>query len=256
MRMPLGCLMVVIASLPAHGCSHASGAPAPLSGTSTHYVERVQRAHVEGHSERLQGLMSEHFGFVAWARDAASIGDVAAAREALLNLANANDDAVPGAWLPRVRTLKEDARAVARSTSLDQLAHGVAQLGRVCGECHRATGGGPAVSAPSQGAIERGADTFPDRMFRHREAIEALWMGLVAPSTASWNHGAAELAHASAQIRVEGELPAEYARAFKNLQDLGKRALLGGTPLDRAQSYGRILSACADCHTRPAPRSL
>jgi mono/diheme cytochrome c family protein len=238
-------------------CSHASGAQRELSAPSPHYVERVQQARASGHSERFQALMSEHFGFAAWARDATSIGDVDSAREALLNLAShANEGSVPGVWLPRVRALADDARSAADATTIEGLANGVAQIGRACGECHAATGGGPAVSTPAWQASEQGPDTFPDRMFRHRNAIEQLWLGLVAPSTALWNRGAAELAHASSDVRVEGVLPASYEHAFRNLQDLGRQALSGGTPDERAQSYARVLGACADCHTRPAPAAL
>lgn len=238
-------------------CSHSAHVSQKTEPAGVRYVERVQRARVEGHTDRLSALMSDHFRFTAWARDATSIGDMAAAREALLNLANyAYDDVVPGAWLPRVRALQEDARGVAGAASLETLANGVAGLARECGDCHAATGGGPAVSRPAPDSQHGARDSFPDRMFRHRQAIEQLWTGLITPSNAVWEQGAFELSRVSAELDVQGELPAEFADAFQRLTSLGARARLARTAPEREQSYGLVLGACADCHRRPWPATF
>jgi hypothetical protein len=239
-------------------CSHGSATKKTAeSGASTLYIERVQQTRAAGQSEQFRALMSEHFGFAAWARDATSIGDVTAAREALLNLANHTyDGIVPGAWLPRVRAMQDQARGVAGATRLDQLANGVAQLGRACGECHAATGGGPAVSEPRREPPPTEPDSFPDRMFRHRNAIEQLWLGLIAPSDAVWQEGALQLARSTSELHMQGAVPEDIDQALRELNWLGVQATLAREPFDRAESYGHVLGACAECHSRPWPASF
>ena len=232
-------------------CSQNAGAAPDTMTPHPHYVEHVQRTYASHQSQSFRDLMSEHFGFAAWARDAASIGDVVATQDALLLLANyAYVDAVPGAWLPRVRALQEDARGVSRSTSIDSLARGVARLGRACGDCHTATGGGPTVSGIAPERPPVAADSLPERMFRHRRAITALWLGLVGPSDDVWNEGASNLVSASAELRVEQPLPPGFREALGHLQQLGARARLARTQHERAETYGQLLGECANCHRR------
>ncbi|HKU39656.1 MAG TPA: hypothetical protein VJR89_15960 [Polyangiales bacterium] len=230
-------------------CSHTASAP-PTLQTAEH-VERVQHTSAQRQSGRFRGLMSEHFGFSVWARDAVVIGDLAAARDALRLLADyAYTDVVPGAWLPRVRALQDDARDAARAESIGEVARGVARLGGACGSCHAATGGGPALHGAAPERYPPEHDSFPDRMFRHQRAMSALWAGLVAPSTAIWDEGAATLAAASAELDVETPLRQSLRDGLAQLQQLAERARLATNQVERADSYAALLVSCVSCHER------
>jgi hypothetical protein len=244
-------LKLVAALCCATACSQTAGATRATITPPPHYVEHVQRTYASRQSERFRELMSEHFGFAAWARDAASIGDVGSTQDALLLLANYGYlDSVPGAWLPRVHALQDDARNAARSTSIAALAHGVARLGGACGDCHAATAGGPQVSGIAPERPPLATDSFPDRMFRHHRAITALWLGLVGPSDSVWNEGASNLVSASAGLRIDEPPPTGFQEALGRLQQLGARARLARTQHERVAAYGQLLAACADCHQR------
>jgi cytochrome c553 len=195
--------------------------------------------------------MSEHFGFAAAARDAMTRGDLPAVRESLLQLADyPYTESVPGAWLPRVRALQDDARATAQATTLESVAAGVSVVARACGDCHHATGGALAASVVAREQAQR-PDTLPERMFRHRRAAEQMWLGLIAPSRAAWNDGATSLANASFEVEVHGRPPARFAEGLESVRALGKRSLFAETREDQARAYAALLSACANCHREP-----
>ena len=180
-----------------------------------------------------------------------SRGDYSAVRSALTALANYPYlDSVPGAWLPRVRALQDEAGAVAKRENSAELALGVANVARACGDCHAATGGGVPVSIVERDRAN-GPDSLPDRMFRHERAATEMWFGLVAPSDAAWNAGAKSLATASLQVEIHGDPPPRFRQALQNVRFLGATAERTKNPADRARVYANLLRSCADCHRTP-----
>jgi hypothetical protein len=247
----VGPAQVCIAGLLTVACAHRDEPNNTAGPAHPAQVETVAQARAPRQSPQFRALMSEHFGFTAAARNSMVRGDLQAVRDALTQLAEyPYTDSVPSAWLPRVRALQEQARAIAHSEKVAVLAHGIADLARGCGDCHRATDGGIAADVVAQEQSTR-IDTLPDRMFRHDRAAEQMWLGLIAPSSEAWDDGAHRLANASIEVEIHGDPPTGFMRALHHVRFLGASAGRVEGSIDRARVYGNLLAACADCHRAP-----
>jgi hypothetical protein len=196
-------------------------------------------------AESIESFMAEHAVITTWARDAVVAGDLDQLREPLGALAAYHYDSVKlGAWLPFMAELQQTASLTARAKTLELAAAGVATMGRICGDCHRATGGGPHSLVPHEPALET-SQPWVAGMQAHGWAADELWQGLTAPSDAAWEAGAAALAH---MATVRGGLPSSYARALLDVQNLGATAVGLTASGPRADLYGVLIATCAACH--------
>ena len=133
----------------------------------------------------------------------------------------------------------QDLRSAAAST---------AQMGRVCGDCHRQFQVKPrflvGTAAPHGGSPK-------EEMGLHVWAAERMWEGLVGPEDYAWSSGAAALKEGWLD---PGEIVAnpqdrETIRAMiKSIYDIGSRAEGTVSSEERAHLYGEFLTTCIDCH--------
>jgi hypothetical protein len=190
--------------------------------------------------------MGHHFEHATVARDAVVRGDLAGAQQAAQELAADGGEIadLPG---PSLDAMRAAARTLASARDVHAAALALGDVGRACGDCHRATDTRVEVGArpPPLGPEMR------DRMRRHFWATDRLWDGLMAPDDDVFSSGAVELARAPlfAATPATAQTVAPEARAVADRVRSGaqraRRARDGAT---RARAYGEILSTCADCH--------
>jgi mono/diheme cytochrome c family protein len=212
-------------------------------GPQTRAIEPLPR-------ERIDDFMTEHFIIATWSRDAVINGRLDLLREPMAALAAYDYATVaPGGWMRFVAKMQHAADLTARAANLDGAATGVATMARTCGECHAATGRGPAFASDHRDGRAPSADTFGARMQRHMWAADRLWEGLTGPSDSAWEAGASALARAPFTApSTDPPLPADYVRALDEVRELGDRAVASTTLAERADVYGLFLASCAGCH--------
>jgi cytochrome c553 len=193
--------------------------------------------------------MADHFMITSWARDSVIAGMIDPLREPLSTLADYRYDELPaGSWVAGMAQLQAAARLTSQAETLDAAAMGVATMARVCGECHVANHGGPAIPPPPEKAPYVAADSVGERMGRHMWGAELLWEGLTGPSETSWNAGADTLIEAPEEL--DEQLPESFDTSLREVVALGQAAKEATSLAKRADVYGLLIATCADCHSR------
>lgn len=101
------------------------------------------------------------------------------------------------------------------------------------------------------------SDSFSTRMHRHAWGSERLWEGLMAPSDAAWQAGAAALAHAPVKTpKLPAGAPKDFASSLTKLRDLGVQASQATSAEERSKVYALTLAMCAECHSQAAIAGL
>jgi cytochrome c553 len=201
--------------------------------------------------DSVQSFMKDHSSFTAWARDDVIVGDLRGLREPLRLLAEYRSDAPElERWKPWLSRMQSVASMTARAGSIESAAAGVATMAVICGECHRATSGGP--SQASEAELLR-SDSITARMHTHAWASERLWRGLTAPSDGAWLVGASALAHLPSE--ADDKHPS-YAADLAKIRSLGESAAAATTSEERADVYGVLLATCGHCHVRAGVQSV
>jgi cytochrome c553 len=203
------------------------------------------RLHMQAHLERIDAI-----------RSALVVGSVESVREPAAWLAVHEPPAdIDLVYEPFILSLRDHARQIAAARDIATAAGATASIGVDCGNCHRAAGVEPAFGP--QGEPPSWPDTA-SHMQRHRWAIDRLWDGLSLPSDAAWERGTSALAEAPLLGTVMGrDDGGEEADALaQRVHALGRDAASALTPDARATLFGKLVSACADCHRRAhdAPR--
>jgi hypothetical protein len=150
------------------------------------------------------------------------------------------------AWRSQLAGMREAAAHATSSTTLEDAARAVGELGAACAACHRALGG-PRVEIGRPPPLS----TAKARMARHAWAAERMWVGLSAPSDASWTNGANVLADA----RLEPEVVTSAASVDPQVTVLANRAHAQGHEARRAKddaarskALANVYATCAHCH--------
>ncbi|MDH5760049.1 MAG: hypothetical protein OEZ65_10710 [Gemmatimonadota bacterium] len=196
--------------------------------------------------------MHDHF---ALARDLRS-WTVMGVQEALVETAGSLARS-EGAWgLPPgssewTDTLRRAAGGAATAASVYDAAPAVAEVARLCGECHLAYQSGPG---------DRFQTTPPPRdgsAGRHMNYLawssRLLWDGLVAPSDRLWMAGARALAGAEGfpapvSDRVPGEDVIEAGHRLRRLAADALEITNGDASAARAEILAEVWRTCAACH--------
>jgi hypothetical protein len=204
--------------------------------------------------DSIKTFMVEHFMIATWVRDSVVDGDIENIGVPLTALAEYGYQSVaPGGWMKGIAQLQTAARLTADAKTLEAAARGVAAMGRVCGECHRAQGG-PDIQRYKQETRTPKSDSFEARMFRHAWAVERLWEGLTTPSDDAWAAGAAALAHApSSAPKADPPLPAAVVKTLTLVRGLGTKATAAESLEQKEKVYGELLVTCAECHRSSQP---
>jgi hypothetical protein len=244
-----------LSALLALSCGHAHSAQRPPERAAAHGSARAE-ARSEAHPvsdetrypDHIDSFMVEHFAIVTWARDCVISGTIEGLQGPLTQLADYEYRSVaPGDWMPFIADLQEAARLTSVANDLDLAASGVATMARICGDCHRTKAPGSKFDAPAPEPKRKRSDSFDERMQRHIWAADRMWVGLTEPSDVDWNAGAAALAAIPAVAPKAARDP-QLAAALQEVRELGARALDATSARDRADTYGLLISTCANCH--------
>lgn len=249
-------LSVSIASAACSSGEPAAPAPEPSSGAET----------ASAPTPAMDRKMWHHFFAVADARDAVVVGDVELVREPLARIAarSFGVDEMPPDWLPWAEEMQQEAARGAQVTTIEQAAQVVAAVAQRCGDCHRATRGGPELTNDVQAFEAQGRTRVARAMAQHVWASEELWLGMTVPHHQSWVAGAkalsetplpplraepgAEPAEAPPEGAADEGVDAEMQADLDAVRALGPRALAAGKPFEMTAVYAELLARCGNCH--------
>jgi cytochrome c556 len=152
----------------------------------------------------------------------------------------------PAHFEPGRDLLLERITAARDAEHLTAYATALGALGQACGDCHRATNGGPAIAADRVPAQVWGDASH---MVKHKWAVEWLWVGLVTGDDAAWGRGAEAIADLP-DWSGDGDAKPDWVGPFEvHVRDLIRQAPI--TPTEaRPALFGQIVAACAECHQR------
>jgi mono/diheme cytochrome c family protein len=201
-----------------------------------------------GSNPALAQHMREHFQRVGEVENAVIRGDLDAVREPATWLAS-HDSAIElgRASASQVATLKEAARKAADAKDIPAAATATAQMIAACGDCHRAAGVVPAPQKPAEPTVGGPVG----HMLEHKLATDLLSDGLIVPSDTLWKQGAGDLKEAPlrpGQLPRDPKLTPQIASAEDRIHDLATKAAQATEEAARVQTYGQIISTCAQCH--------
>jgi len=194
--------------------------------------------------------MHGHLDAVVGMKAAVIAGDLAAVKASARWLGNhPRPSQLPEAWAPYEEDMRSYARRAAAAQNLDIAATAVGDIGRVCGECHEASGFivSFGYSSPPPADIE---NTIT-QMQRHLWASDRLWAGLIGPSEAAWDRGADMLTGVDLKVEYitrDKSLRPVVVDIIEKLRFIGERGANETEPERRSDLYGEFLSQCAKCH--------
>lgn len=173
-------------------------------------------------------------------------GDLDGAREPARWLAEHEEHPeLPQGVLSPAEDMRAFARSVVRTASVEHASRCVAEVGLACGRCHSAVGAGPLVD---QDGMPTTGEEPAQHMMRHLWAADHMWDGLVAPSDRSWVLGATALSEDPLFTDPTGYADPAVRKLAREVHALGVTAR--NTPVERrAGIYGRLVFACAECHS-------
>lgn len=198
-------------------------------------------------------LMTAHYRTALTIQDAVIRGDLGEARTQASALAmEAVPPALPDRSIPHIDAMRNAARQVADSTTLDAAAESTASLLATCGSCHVSSGLRPNLIAPPSSTT----GGVVGQMLGHQQAVELMLEGLIAPSTTSWQDGARGLKTAPLHEReLSAELPSDptltrsIVAAESRLRRLASEAAAAKDSAARVKTYARVLTTCSACHS-------
>jgi hypothetical protein len=194
-------------------------------------------------------------------------------------------DELPHDWIPWIEEMQTVARRGIDAKTLDQAAAAVASLAQACGECHRATRGGPEIDDDVRAFDAHGRTGLKGAMAQHVWAAEQLWVGMTAPQHQSWASGAEALASTPLPPSTETKAPddadpeaeptpettgkrgaappappaaspageqaidPELHAKLEAVRAMGDAALAAGQPAQMAKVYGELIARCGACHS-------
>jgi len=172
-----------------------------------------------------EGMMIGHYGRFVEVQTSLAMGDLQSAQAAAHSLGQRD---MPTTATPWVEALKSAAAGVAMASDIDEAAQASGTLILACGSCHAEAGVSPNVRLASGAPV---GDTRAEHMTRDMWALDQLLDGMVSGDNEYWMNGARALAEDD------------------SMGDMGQQALAANGD-QRAVVYGRVIAACADCHTR------
>jgi hypothetical protein len=212
-------------------------------------------------------VMKEHAALSLVARNALIRGDLAVAQQAMRKLAFFMEHVpFPEQGKEYARITRELAGQVREAGDLEEACMAFARLSYACGQCHHALDRGPPIKlepAP-------GGEDLRMHMRRHYWAVERMWEALLSDSPAAFQVAAGMLAEAPLHgpRAPDSESHSGTTRLGYEVHDLAFAAAVEGeaheddyvpkpgepvegkpTTRGQAEIFGRLLSACTQCHT-------
>ena len=211
-------------------------------------------------------IMQEHAALSVAARNALIRGDLEVAQQAMRKLAFFMEHVpTPEQGKEYARITRELVAQVRQASDLEEACMGFARLSYACGQCHHALDRGPPLEldpAPEGEDIKM-------HMRRHYWAVERMWEALLSDSTAAFQSAAEQLAEAPLHGPRDPDRESHpgVTRLAYEVHDLAFAAAVEGkvredeyvpkpgeplqdepTTWGQAEVFGRLLSACYQCH--------
>ncbi len=220
-----------------------------------------------GPPEGFDEVMKAHAGLSIVARNALIRGELEIAQQAMRKLTFFMEHVpFPEQGKEYARITKELATQVREANDLEEACVAFARLSYACGQCHHALDRGPPIKlepAP-------GGEDLQTHMRRHYWAIERMWEALLSDSPAAFQAAAEMLAESPLHgpREPDSESHPGATRIAYEVHDLAFAAAVEGkvredeyvprpgepveeppTTRGQAEIFGRLLSACNQCHT-------
>jgi cytochrome c553 len=193
--------------------------------------------------------MREHFNAVEEVQVAVMRGDLEAAQTAARWIVGHDQAAgLPPKSDSQVAAMRSAAQRVVDARDLRMAANAAAQMASTCGTCHRSHGAAPNLPAPEKPSAGKGLNAH---MLAHKEAIDYLYRGLVAPSDALWKKGSELLKGAPLTKEDLPDDPAltDEIRKYETTVHQYARVAATDKTMARANVYGELIASCASCHS-------
>ena len=217
--------------------------------------------------EGFEDVMKEHAALSTVARNALIRGDLPVAQQAMRKLAFFMQHVpFPEQGKEYARITQELAGQVREAGDLEEACMAFARLSYACGQCHHALDRGPPIKLDP---APEGED-LRMHMQRHYWALERMWEALLSDSPEAFQMAAGMLAEAPlhGSREPDSESHAGTTRLGYEVHDLAFAAAVEGkahedeyvprpgepvegkpTTRGQAEIFGRLLSACNQCHT-------
>lgn len=214
----------------------------------------------------LEAVMKEHGALSIVARNALIRGDLPVAQQSMRKLAFFMEHVpFPKQGKEYARISRELAEQVRDAGDLEEACMAFARLSYACGQCHHGLDRGPPIKL----------DPIPDgqdlqmHMRRHYWAVERMWEALLSDSPEAFQAAAGVLAESPLHGTQEpdSDSPTGVSRLAYEVHDLAFAAAVEGkaredeyvprpgepvepdpTTRGQAEIFGRLLSACSECH--------
>jgi hypothetical protein len=212
-------------------------------------------------------VMKEHAALSLVARNALIRGDLPLAQQAMRKLAFFMEHVpFPEQGKEYARITRELAEQVREAGDLEEACMAFARLSYACGQCHHALDRGPPIQLDP---APEGED-LRMHMRRHYWAVERMWEALLSDSPATFQGAAGMLAESPLHgpRAPDRESHPGTTRLGYEVHDLAFAAAVEGkaredeyvpkpgepiegkpTTRGQAEIFGRLLSACNQCHT-------
>jgi hypothetical protein len=211
-------------------------------------------------------VMQEHAALSVAARNALIRGNLPVAQQSMRKLAFFMEHVpFPREGKEYARITRELADEVREAADLEEACMGFARLSNACGQCHHALDRGPPLKLePSPDG-----EDLKMHMRRHYWAVERMWEALLSDSTTAFQAAAGMLAEAPLHggNDPDAATPPGTTRLAYEVHDLAFAAAVEGkaredeyvpkpgerleskpTTRGQAEIFGRLLSACSQCH--------
>jgi len=212
-------------------------------------------------------VMQEHGALSVVARNALIRGDLPVAQQSMRKLAFFMEHVpFPQKGKEYARITRDLATEVREAEDLEEASMAFARLSNACGQCHHALDRGP----PMKLDPTPGGEDLKMHMRRHYWAVERMWEALLSDSTSAFQAAAGMLAESPLHGPNDPatERPPGTTRLAYEVHDLAFAAAVEGkaredeyvpkpgepvegrpTTLGQAEIFGRLLSACSQCHS-------
>jgi hypothetical protein len=193
--------------------------------------------------------MRHHFVDITLVQEAVIRGDLASVRAPAMRLTQlAAPPDVPPASAPFITAIRVAARRATEAKTLRAAALAATTMLEQCGSCHQAVTVRPVPSTTSRPDV----GGLVGHMLEHQRAADQLLQGIVIPSAMSWGQGAQALRVAAlkpGEFPPDSRFQSDFHKAEVEVHDIANRATADDSMGQRVDTYARLLTTCASCHS-------
>jgi hypothetical protein len=199
-------------------------------------------------SPALKKHMKGHFEAVREIERALVAGDLTKAKERSEWLSDNVAQKDIEDWGPHLDAVRNAAKALVDSETIEDATKRAAQLGAECANCHVTL---TAITSFEWQELPRDQGEARSNMQRHQWATDRLWEGLVGPSDDLWLKGAEVLIDAPLGIKTltkDQKVASDVDAYAAKVHGLGSKAQGLMDRSARTELYGELLATCSACH--------